>query len=43
MCWGPWDHNESDTTERLNRTETFKKMFFFVDVDYGVYLLKSVY
>ena len=21
MCCGPWGHKESDTTERLNRTE----------------------
>ena len=23
-CWSPWGHKESDTTERLNRTELMR-------------------
>ena len=25
LCYSPWDHKESDTTERLNWTDWFKK------------------
>ena len=24
MCCGPWGHKEADTTDRLNRTESYK-------------------